>query len=66
MQYRAGACDITSAALNRNMWQKRIYMETVNELVLYGNWLYQKDTKEAKDKRYKLIRVKIEGKTESN
>ena len=54
---RAGACDITSVVLNRNVWQK--YVAFVWKQAM--NWsctaigCTNKDTKETKDKRYKVL-----------
>ena len=51
--YRAGACDVTSVALNRNVWQKRVAFVWKQAM----NWscsaigCTNKDTKETKDKK---------------
>ena len=55
--YRVGACDVTSAALNKNVRQKHVafvWKHTMNwscSAIGYTN----RDTKEAKDKRYKVL-----------
>ena len=57
MYNRAGACDITSAALNRNVLQKHVAFVWKQAM----NWpcsaigCNNKDTKEIKDKRYKVL-----------
>ena len=57
MQYRAGACDIISAAFNRNVWQKHVafvWKHAMNWSCL-GIGFINGDTKETKDKRYKVL-----------
>ena len=56
-QNRAGACDVTSVAVNRNMWQKLVafvWKQAMNwscSAIGYTN----KDMKDTKDKRYKVL-----------
>ena len=53
--YRAVACDVTSAALNRNVWQKRVEMVRSCSAVVCVN----RDTKENRDKGIKFYRIPL-------
>ena len=55
--YRAVSCDVTSAALNRNVWQKRVAFVWKHAM----NWscsaigCTNRNTKEIKDERHKVL-----------
>ena len=55
---RAVACDVTSAAFNRNVWQKRVAIVTmVRSCSAVG--CVNRDTKENRDKGIKFYRIPV-------
>ena len=54
---RAGACDITSAALNQNVWQKRVAFVWKHAMNRSCSTISctNRDMKETKNKRYKVF-----------